>query len=85
MWQLNFNRAFFTTGSDWTSKTALIDRYRRATLTCSARDCIQEGAPSPREVAEVGPPLFANGPSSGSLPVTSFAIATNVPPVVLST
>ena len=52
LWQLNFNGTFFTTGSDWTGKTALIDRHRRAALTCSARDGIQDDAPSHRKVGE---------------------------------
>ena len=51
-WQLNFHSAFFTTGSDWAGKTALIDRHRRAALTCSARDGIQDDAPFHRKVGE---------------------------------
>ena len=50
LWQLNFDGAFFTTGSDWTGKTALIDRHRRAAVTCSARNCIQDDAPAHRKM-----------------------------------
>ena len=49
-WQLNFNSAFFTTSSVWAGKTALIDRHRRAALTCSARDGIEDDAPFHRKV-----------------------------------